>query len=125
MTFIRLLPFALAVALIACKPAGESDSQSTPAATSTTPPAAAKPHKPATTATNWQCGDMSVATRFDDDSLQSMTLTHSGQELTLKTIATDEGARFADGAGNEFWSRPGKVSLTLAGKPATNCKKNK
>jgi membrane-bound inhibitor of C-type lysozyme len=122
-TVIRLLPFALAVALIACKPAGESDSQSTPAAASTTP-TAAKP-QPATTATNWQCGDMSVSTRFDDDSLESMTLTHSGQELTLKTIATDEGARFADAAGNEFWSRPGNVSLSLAGKPATNCKKSK
>ncbi|HEV8695276.1 MAG TPA: MliC family protein [Lysobacter sp.] len=113
------------MALIACKPADQGDSASTPAATTTPPATAAKTHKPATTATNWQCGDLSVATRFDDESLESMTLTQSGQELTLKTVETDEGARFADAAGNEFWSRPGKVSVTLAGKPMTDCKKSR
>ena len=123
MTAIRLLPFALALSLIACGPA--DDGHSVSSTDTETKAASAKAEKPATTSTNWQCGDLLVTTRFDDKSLESMTLQVSDHELVLKTIAAEDGARFADADGNEFWSRPGKVNLTLAGKPVASCKKSR
>lgn len=119
MTVIRLLPFMFTVALVACSPGSGSDPASSAAAAT---PAAIP--KPATTTARWQCGELRVTTRFDDEALQSMTLSHSGQELALKAVDADEGARFADAAGNEFWSRPGQVSLALADQPAIACSKS-
>jgi membrane-bound inhibitor of C-type lysozyme len=117
-TVIRLLPFAIALALIACKPADHS--------TETAPPAAsAKQDSAAATSTNWQCGERHVATRFADESLESMTLQLSDRALVLKSADANDGARFTDAAGNEFWSRPGKVSLILAGEPEAVCTKSK
>jgi membrane-bound inhibitor of C-type lysozyme len=117
-TVIRLLPIVIALALIACKPADHS--------TETAPPAAsAKQHSAATTSTNWQCGERHVATRFADESLESMTLQLSERALVLKSADASDGARFTDAAGNEFWSRPGKVSLILAGEPEVVCTKSK
>lgn len=110
-----------AVALVACSSGSGSDPVS-PAVTAATP--AAVP-KPAPTTARWQCGESSVTTRFDDEALQSMTLSHAGRELALKAVDTDEGARFADTAGNEFWSRPDQVSLALAGQPAIACSKSR
>ena len=43
----------------------------------------------------------------------------------LKSADASDGARFTDAAGNEFWSRPGKVSLILAGEPEAVCTKSK
>lgn len=124
MTVIRLLPFAIALALIACTPADRSDSDSMSA--ETTPSAAStKQDRTAATSTNWQCGERHVATRFDDESLESMTLQLSDRALVLKSADASEGARFTDAAGNEFWSRPGKVSLTLTGEPEAVCTKSK
>lgn len=120
MTVIRLLPFMFAVALVDCS-SGSGGDPASPASTAATP--AAVP-KPATTTARWQCGELSVTTRFDDEALQSMTLSHSGQKLALKAVDADEGARFA-AAGNEFWSRPGQVSLALAGQPAIACSKSR
>ena len=122
MTVIRLLPFAIALALIACKPADHDESIST----ETAPPAAsAKQERATATSTNWQCGERHVATRFADESLESMTLQLSDRALTLKSADAGDGARFTDAAGNEFWSRPGKVSLILTGEPEVVCTKSK
>lgn len=122
-TSLLLAAAVLSLSLPGCKPA---DQQEPAAATDVAaPPAPAPTHKPATAVTHWQCGKLAVATHFDDDSLESITLETPERMLTLKSMANEDGARFADAAGNEFWSRPGKVSLTLVGQPAVECTKNR
>jgi hypothetical protein len=85
----------------------------------------ASTHKTASAVTRWHCEGLTVATHFDDDSLESITLETPERTLTLKSMANEDGARFADAAGNEFWSRPGKVSLALVGQSALECRKDR
>lgn len=112
---------ALALSLIACKPTGSAEPAAAPDAAAT--PAANASHKAASAVTRWQCDKLTVATHFDDESLESITLETPERMLTLKSMANEDGARFADAAGNEFWSRPGKVNLTLVGQPTVECLK--
>ena len=132
MTVLRL-PLLLAtlvagLSMAACKPGtqdhatasgetapGTADAQSQPAST----------HKTATAVTRWKCGTLAVATHFDDDSLESITLETPERMYTLKSMANEDGVRFADAAGNEFWSRPGKITLALVGQPAMECRKDR
>lgn len=114
----------LALPLGACKPAG----QETTAVPAEANPDSASPSSSgsaAMTVTRWRCGEIPVATHFDDASLESITLQTPDRTLTLKSMANEDGARFADAAGNEFWSRPGKVSLTQVGQPAVECRKER
>ncbi|QSX78147.1 MliC family protein [Agrilutibacter solisilvae] len=129
MNATRLLPVALVLSLLACKPAGPGDAaqpSATPGAPTAGTPSSAEPAQarlPAPPIEHWQCGDQRIATRFEGAALDAMSLMFSGRRLPLRAATATEGARFADAAGNEFWSRPGKVTLTLAGKPATSCTK--
>lgn len=115
----------LSLSLAGCKPASRQDADSAAAANPAAPSAPAPTHKPATAVTHWRCGKLAVATHFDDDSLESITLETPERMLTLKSMANEDGARFADAAGNEFWSRPGKVSLALVGQPTVECTKHR
>lgn len=133
MTVLRL-PLLMATAVVglslcACKPAPQNEAAATGDAASGTqtqqPQAAASTHKTATVVTRWKCGTLAVATHFDDDSLESITLETPQRMYTLKSMANEDGVRFADAAGNEFWSRPGKVSLALVGQPAMECRKDR
>jgi hypothetical protein len=114
-----------ALALTACKPASQDQATADASTPSATPESAASAHRTATAVTRWRCGDLIVATHFDDDSLESITLETPDRELTLKSMANEDGARFADAAGNEFWSRPGKVTFTRIGQPAVECSKDR
>lgn len=122
---VRLLSAALLLATMgACTQGSDRPAESasaTPAADVAS--ASSAGHDPATTGTSWQCGALAVTTRFDDASLASLTLAHADQELKLREVDADEGARFADEVGNVFWSRPGRVTLTLAGQPSVDCRK--
>lgn len=123
MTVCRFsLLLAIALSLLACKPTGSDRSTTSPDAVPTPPPSAST-HRAATAATRWQCDKLAVTTHFDDESLESITLETPERMLTLKSMANEDGARFADAAGNEFWSRPGKVSLTLVGQSTVDCLK--
>jgi hypothetical protein len=132
MTALRL-PLLMATAVVglslcACKPAQQNEPAATgdaPGTQTEQPQAAISTHKTATVVTRWKCGTLAVATHFDDDSLESITLETPQRMFTLKSMANEDGARFADAAGNEFWSRPGKVSLTLVGQPAMECRKDR
>jgi len=133
MTVLRL-PLLMATAVVglslcACKPASQNETAATGDAASgpatEQPQAAISTHKTATVVTRWKCGTLAVATHFDDDSLESITLETPQRMFTLKSMANEDGARFADAAGNEFWSRPGRVSLTLVGQPAMECRKDR
>lgn len=130
MASVRLLVLAPAfvLALAACEPAARNDAaaQTAPAADATAAPAApTSTHRTASTVTKWRCGGTAVATHFDDDSLESITLETPERQLTLKSMANEDGARFADAAGNEFWSRPGKVTFTQVGRATVACTKDR
>lgn len=114
-----------ALGLAACKPASQDDAATDAPAPGAATQAAPSTHKTATAVTRWRCGDLPVATHFDDDSLESITLETPDRELTLKSMANEEGVRFADAAGNEFWSRPGKVTFTRIGQPVLECIKDR
>jgi hypothetical protein len=75
--------------------------------------------------THWRCGEVAVATYLDDASLESITLRTPERTLTLKSMANEDGVRFADAAGNEFWSRPRKVNLTQVGQATVECRKER
>lgn len=112
----------LVLSLGACGPSAQRETAAD-AATDAASPARAADDRKAMAVTRWRCGGVAVATHFDDASLESITLQTPERTLTLKSMANEDGARFADAAGNEFWSRPGKVNLTQVGQPTVECKK--
>lgn len=116
----------LALVLTACEPASRKDAI-TDAGTAADTPAAtpASTHRTASAVTRWRCGELPVSTHFDDESLESITLETPERQLTLKSMAEEDGARFADAAGNEFRSRPGKVTFMQVGRAAIECTKDR
>jgi hypothetical protein len=129
MAYFRFLLLAgiplFALGLTGCKPASQDHATTDVPASPATPEPTASTHKTATAVTRWRCGDLPVSTHFDDDSLESITLETPDRELTLKSMANEDGVRFADAAGNEFWSRPGKVTFTRIGQPVVECTKDR
>jgi hypothetical protein len=119
---IGFVALAGLLGLAACGPSGQRDAGT--ATEAATPTRATQGH-PAVAATHWRCGKLAVVTHFDDASLESITLQTPERTLTLKSMAHEEGARFADAAGNEFWSRPGKVLLTQLGQATVECTKER
>lgn len=69
---------------------------------------------------HWRCGDSSVETVFDNAS-QSLQVQVDGKTLTLATVESGSGARYADGKGNEFWEHQNEATLTQAGGKALAC----
>ena len=123
---MRALLIALALSTLTL--AGCDRSPPPDASTSVPADSAAQPggaNAAASTVARWQCGDLAVSTHFDDASLESITLQLPDRTLTLKSMADEDGARFADAVGNEFWSRPGNVTLALAGQPQAACSKQR
>lgn len=118
MPSIRLFPSAFLLALVACQPTGQD---TPPAAESRQAAATPARHRPGEA--RWQCGDLRVATRFDDPALDTITVVLPDRTLLLEARDTADGALFADRAGNRFQSRPGQVSLTIAGRPPQACRK--
>ena len=112
----------LVLSLGACSPSAQQET-AVPAEATAIP--ASSSAAAALAVTRWRCGEVAVATHFDDASLESITLQTPERTLTLKSMAHEDGARFADAAGNEFWSRPGKVNLTQVGQPMVECRKER
>lgn len=76
---------------------------------------------PATASTtHWECGELGVMSRFDAGS-GSVELSFNGRRVTLPLARSASGARYADDAGNEFWTKGATGHLTLAGEPARDC----
>jgi len=71
------------------------------------------------TTTNYQCEDLAVSAEFHG--AKRVLLSVPGNKLLLEPVAAASGAKYADGKGNEFWSKDGAV-LTLAGQPQRHCK---
>ncbi|MBD9376648.1 YbaY family lipoprotein [Pseudoxanthomonas sp. PXM04] len=79
-------------------------------------PASAAPLK-----TQWQCGDQRIAATFDNGAADNVTLDVDGKPLVLPHAVSASGARYADNAGNEFWTKGREGMLTLAGKDKLDC----
>lgn len=124
MTARRLLFLMIALPLLACQRVAPPASPATGAPTTPAGAPAAPRVAPATQA-HWQCGELRLATRFDDPSLDTLTVLVSGRRLSLASAAEAQGARFADAAGNAFSSRPGQVRFTPAGAAALDCRKTR
>ncbi|HET9473087.1 MAG TPA: MliC family protein [Steroidobacteraceae bacterium] len=117
----RLLVMSMAgvlLALGACQRSGEPE---TPAA----PPSDAAPVASAPVGSvvlpsrTYQCGDLAVSATFDG--VGAVDLSYAGVPLTLPQVESGSGARYADQQGNEFWSKGGQATLTLAGQEKRNC----
>lgn len=75
----------------------------------------------AATSTPWQCGDQRISARFDTPA-RGMMLEIDGNTLHLAQAPAASGARYADAAGNAFWSKGDAATLTLAGRAAVTCR---
>jgi uncharacterized lipoprotein YbaY len=70
--------------------------------------------------TRWNCGDLQIGATFDAVA-NTTVLALPGRSLSLPHAVSASGARFADSAGNEFWSKGDSAMLTLAGRGKRNC----
>ena len=123
---LRLLPAAaLAAALAACQPAAPPAQDTAPAAETTGSPAplpfdGLAPGE----RINFQCGELGLGATFDDDG-ETVRLSYSGQRLELPAVDSASGVRYADDAGNQFWSSgEGETALMLAGQERRNCSRS-
>ena len=62
---------------------------------------------------HWQCQEVGVASTYTADG-GHVTLAFSGRELDLPIAISASGARYADDIGNEFWTKGGTGTLSLA-----------
>jgi membrane-bound inhibitor of C-type lysozyme len=68
----------------------------------------------------YRCGDLEVAAVFTE--LESAVLTIDDRTLTLTSVPAASGAKYADGEGNEFWTKGLEQGLlTLAGEAQRSC----
>ncbi len=67
----------------------------------------------------YQCGEIFVSADFHGQG--PVQLRFDGNELTLPQVASGSGARYADGHGNEFWSKGDDAMFTIAGQQMRNC----
>lgn len=78
----------------------------------TTAAAASKP-------SYWQCGEVRVSADFSDK--ERTTLSFNGRNLVLPLAMSGSGARYADGKGNEFWTKGDSGTLSLTGEERREC----
>nr|WP_295383318.1 YbaY family lipoprotein [Pseudoxanthomonas sp.] len=71
--------------------------------------------------TQWQCGDQRIGASFDNGPADNVTLDLGDKPLVLPHAVAASGARYADTAGNEFWTKGREGMLTLAGKKKLEC----
>lgn len=71
--------------------------------------------------TRWQCGDQRIGASFDNGPADNVSLDLGGKPLVLPHAVSASGARYADAAGNEFWTKGREGMLTLAGKEKVDC----
>ena len=71
-------------------------------------------------ASKFQCSDLAVTAEFRG--ADAVILTFGESRLKLPQVRAASGARYADDAGNEFWTKDGAL-LTLAGQPQRQCTK--
>lgn len=70
--------------------------------------------------TRWQCGEIMLATRFAGE---NVTIRFAGTTLALQLQSSGSGAKYADTAGNTFWTKGDAAMFTLQGEDARDCKR--
>lgn len=98
---------ALSSLLAACNSAPSQDSAPSPTT--------------AVLRSQWQCGDLRIQADFDTGNADRVTLAFDGQQLILPHAVAASGTRYADAAGNEFWTKGREGSLTIAGQSRRQC----
>ena len=69
---------------------------------------------------SYRCGDLTVSAVFRGR--DRAVLAMGNTEMNLLLVLAASGAKYADGAGNEFWTKGAdEAMLTLAGKPTVTC----
>lgn len=72
--------------------------------------------------TYWQCGDTRIGATFEGAADgQTVALGIDGRRLSLPIARSASGARYADDAGNEFWTKGASGTLSLAGEDQRDC----
>jgi len=66
----------------------------------------------------YQCGDAVITADFRDSGVE---LTLGDTTLRLPQVVAASGARYADDAGNEFWTQGNSALFTQAGQPRRDC----
>ena len=100
----------LALACSGCQPTAA------PAAGTAAPQATAGTAAPSTHW--WKCGEMAIETVHRDEML---TLSGPFGERVLQPKQTASGKRYADGQGNEFWSKGDEAMLIIDWKEQDEC----
>jgi membrane-bound inhibitor of C-type lysozyme len=68
----------------------------------------------------YQCGELTVSAIFRGQ--DRATISIGDRKVELEHVPAASGAKYADGAGNEFWSKGlDEAMLTLAGSPPVAC----
>lgn len=68
----------------------------------------------------YRCGELTVSAIFRGQ--DRATIAIGDRKLELEQVPAASGAKYADGAGNEFWSKGlDEALLTLAGSPPVAC----
>jgi uncharacterized membrane protein len=75
-------------------------------------------HVPLGFATTLLCGDRLIDVGFADEAAR---LRVGGRVIELAPVEAASGARYGDGAGNEFWSRGNRATVTLEGADLPEC----
>jgi membrane-bound inhibitor of C-type lysozyme len=70
---------------------------------------------------DYQCGELAVSAVFRGEDRAMLAI--GDRKLDLALVPAASGAKYADGQGNEFWTRgPDEAMLTLAGEATRSCR---
>jgi membrane-bound inhibitor of C-type lysozyme len=69
----------------------------------------------------YRCGELTVSAIFRGQ--ERATIAIGDRKLELGLVPAASGAKYADSAGNEFWTKgPDEAMLTLSGEATRNCR---
>ncbi len=89
-----------------------------------TAPAVADTPAPAVMRSQWQCGELGIDASFDTGVADQVVLVIDGRRITLPHAVSASGARYADDAGNQFWTKGNGGTLSLAEQADRPCTRN-
>lgn len=82
--------------------------------------AAVPPDATPGSAHHWECGELGVMSRHPAGA-GTVRLAANARSWTLPLARSASGARYADAAGNEFWTKGASGRFTIDGEPARDC----
>src|SRR5688572_20112125 len=115
--FLLAIVYGVAASSGCQRPSVPEASTPTPAAPTEVPPASTS--VPVSDKREYQCGEIKVSADFHGTG--PVTLRFAETELSLPNVASGSGARYADGNGNEFWSKGDDAMFTIAGQERRIC----